>query len=87
METVNVTGETSFNQPFAMLLSWDAETEYNVAALLSKSVFPYSLNFNRFPGVMLKLGVTAGDEDDCTYIFHSFNETLLTSMKLPMCFE
>jgi len=68
METVNVSSEESFNVPFAMLLTWDSESETNVASILSQSTFPYSLNFNRFPGSVLRLGVTLGDEDDFTHV-------------------
>jgi len=62
-QTVNVSTQTPFNSSFALMLSWDSETEKEVALQLEAAgVGP--LNFLRHPGAISRLGVTKGTEDE-----------------------
>lgn len=62
-QTVKVDAPSPFNASFAMILSWDAEVESEVAQRL-QDAGTGPVNYLRHPGAISKLGVTKGDEDE-----------------------
>eukprot|EP00441_Pelagodinium_beii_P024205 CAMPEP_0197653222 /NCGR_PEP_ID=MMETSP1338-20131121/34926_1 /TAXON_ID=43686 ORGANISM="Pelagodinium beii, Strain RCC1491" /NCGR_SAMPLE_ID=MMETSP1338 /ASSEMBLY_ACC=CAM_ASM_000754 /LENGTH=540 /DNA_ID=CAMNT_0043228259 /DNA_START=96 /DNA_END=1718 /DNA_ORIENTATION=- len=62
-QTVNLSSQSPFNTSFALMLSWDSETEKEVATHMEATgIGP--LNFLRHPGAISRLGVTGGKEDE-----------------------
>lgn len=68
LKTQNSQSENKFNSKFAMMLSWDSESEKRVHGLMPGPLKD-NMNFLRFPGKWAKMGVTTGHEDDFTMMY------------------
>lgn len=66
LNMLTVNASSPFNSSFAMVLSWDAQAEAVVQRYLAGDgkVPSNELNGLRFPGSIMKLGISRGDEDE-----------------------